>query len=73
MPNMLTGPTLRALRNLRGLSQADLAKKSGIAANAIANFETGKRDIRIATATKLLRALGVSVTYAIDGMTLSGP
>lgn len=73
MNSMITGKTLRAIRSLRGITQADLAIKAGISPTAIAEFETGKRDIRSSTIAKLCEALGVEVTYKVDGTTISGP
>lgn len=73
MNAMITGKTLRAIRSLRGVTQADLAVKAGISPTAIAEFETGKRDIRASTIAKLCEALGVEVTYKVDGTTISGP
>jgi transcriptional regulator with XRE-family HTH domain len=73
MNTMITGQRLRAIRALKNLSQAQLAELAGVPANAIAEFETGKRDIRASTIEKLCRALGVTVTYQVDGVTISGP
>jgi transcriptional regulator with XRE-family HTH domain len=70
---MITGPKLRAIRAIRGISQADLASKAGISPTAIAQFETGKRDLRTSTVQKLCEALGVKITYHIDGTDISGP
>ena len=68
---MITGKTLRAIRSLRGITQADLAIKAGISPTAIAEFETGKRDIRASTIAKLCKALGVAVTHTVDGVSIS--
>jgi transcriptional regulator with XRE-family HTH domain len=73
MKTMITGPKLRAIRALRGISQAKLAEDAGVAINAICEFEAGKRDIRASTVAKLCEALGVQVTYTVDGTTISGP
>lgn len=74
MSGMITGPTLRALRSLAGnLSQAELAERAKVSQTAIAEFETGKRDLRAATVTKLCEAMGVEVMYRVNGRTLSGP
>ena len=73
MNGMITGKTLRAIRSLRGVTQADLAAQAGVSPTAIAEFETGKRDIRASTIAKLCEALGVEVTYKVDGTTISGP
>ena len=73
MSAMLTGSTLRAIRALRHITQADLAIKAGVSPNAIAEYETGKRDLRAGTIRKLCEALGVTVTYRIDGTEITGP
>ncbi|MES2634027.1 MAG: helix-turn-helix transcriptional regulator [Pseudomonadota bacterium] len=70
---MLTGSTLRAIRALRHVTQADLAAKAGVSQTAIAEYETGKRDLRADTIRKLCEALGVQVTYKVDGTEISGP
>lgn len=73
MSTMLTGAKLRAIRALRNITQAHLAEKSGVSANAIAEYEQGKRDLRADTIRKLCEALGVQVTYKVDGTEISGP
>lgn len=70
---MLTGSKLRAIRALRGITQADLAAKAEISATAIAEFERDKRDLRTNTVIKLCEALGVTVTYTVDGTEITGP
>lgn len=70
---MLTPSMLRAIRALRGITQADLAEKAGVTQAAIAGFELGKRDLRGATIRKLCEALGVQVKYIVDGTEISGP
>ena len=70
---MLTGSKLRAIRALRGITQADLAAKAGISQTAVAEFEKDKRDLRTSTVVKLCDALGVQVTYKIDGTEITGP
>ena len=73
MTTMLTGSTLRAIRAIRHITQADLASKAGISPTAIAEYETGKRDLRADTIRKLCEALGVTVTYKVDGIEITGP
>ena len=73
MAAMLTGSTLRAIRALRHITQSDLAAKAGVSPTAIAEYETGKRDLRADTIRKLCEALGVQVTYTVDGTNISGP
>jgi len=70
---MITGPKLRAIRALRGMTQADLAAKSGVTQAAITGFESGKRDLRGETIRKLCEALGVQVIYRVDGTEITGP
>lgn len=73
MSTMLTGSKLRAIRALRGITQADLAAKAGVSATAVAEYELGKRDLRADTIRKLCDALGVQVKYIVDGTEISGP
>jgi len=73
MASMLTGPKLKAIRALRGVTQAQLAIDAGISQTAIAEYEKGKRELRTDTIRKLCDALGVTVTYSIDGTEISGP
>jgi transcriptional regulator with XRE-family HTH domain len=73
MSTMLTGSKLRAIRALTGMTQADLAAKSGVSPTAIAEYERDKRDLRADTIRKLCEALGVSVTYKIGDTEITGP
>lgn len=73
MSTMLTGPKLRAIRSLRGVTQAQLAETSGVSPTAIAEYEKGKRDLRADTIRKLCEALGVQVRYIVDGTEITGP
>ena len=70
---MLTGPKLRAIRAMRGMTQAQLAHAAGISPVSIATFESGKSDMRASTVVKLCEALDVRVTYSVDGTEISGP
>jgi transcriptional regulator with XRE-family HTH domain len=73
MFHMLTGKRLKAIRALRGVTQAALAESSGVSPTAIAEFEKDKRELRTDTIRKLCEALGVTVTYRVDGTEISGP
>lgn len=73
MSAMLSGQKLKAIRALRGVTQAQLADAAGVSPTAIAEYERGKRDLRADTIRKLCEALGVTVTYQVDGATISGP
>lgn len=68
---MMTAEKLKAIRTMRGMTQATLSELSGVSATAIAEYETGKRDLRVGTMRKLLTALGVSASYAIGSITIS--
>ena len=70
---VLTGQKLRAIRAMRGMTQAQLAELAGISPVSIATFESGKSDMRASTVVKLCEALGVRVTYTVDGTEISGP
>lgn len=54
---------LRAARELRALSQGDLARKSGLQSAAISHFETGRRRPSHANLLRLADALDVSTDY----------
>lgn len=73
MATMLTPSMLRAIRAIRGMTQADLAHKAGVSQVSIATFEAGKSDMRASTIVKLCEALGVTVVYRVDGTEISGP
>lgn len=73
MPSMLTGSKLRAIRALKGVTQAQLAAAAGVSPSAIAEFEKDKRDLRSDTIRKLCDALGVTVVYKVDGTEITGP
>lgn len=67
MSSMLTGSKLKAIRALRGVTQAQLAEASGVSPTAIAEYEKGRRELRTDTVRKLCESLGVVVTYRVDG------
>jgi transcriptional regulator with XRE-family HTH domain len=73
MSTMLTGSKLRAIRALTGITQAELAERSGVSPTAIAEYERDKRDLRADTIRKLCEALGVSVTYRVGDTEITGP
>lgn len=56
---------LRETRESLGLSQAELAQKSGLQAAAVSHFETGKRSPSFANLLKLSDALNVSTDYLL--------
>ena len=52
---------LRTLREVRGLTQADLGSRAAMGAASISHFETGQRIPSLDTLVKLADALSVSV------------
>ena len=68
---------LQQIRQSKGLSQGDLAKRTGLKPAAISHFETGQRKPSFDNLIKLADALGVSMDYlfgrdASDGSTPAG-
>lgn len=53
---------LREIRRLRGLSQKDVAKLSGVGEKTISSFETGQRigSLKLAQLKKMLKVYGMS-------------
>ena len=70
---MLTPGTLRAIRHMQRMTQAELSKRAGVSQVAIATFETSKTDMRASSIRKLMTALDVKVEWIIGDMRISGP
>ncbi|MEW6489580.1 MAG: helix-turn-helix transcriptional regulator [Thermodesulfobacteriota bacterium] len=67
---------LRAAREARGLSQAELAEKTGLQPSAVSHFETERRSPSFDNLKRLADALTVSTDYLlgrVDEMTGTGP
>ena len=59
---LLTGESaLRVYRDLRGLTQAELAAKAGVNRVTVAEIETGRKQGSVATLRALAGALGISL------------
>ena len=56
---------LKALRNEHGMSQAEFAKKIGVAQNTVSNWENGNRLIDTDTVTRIADYFSVSVDYLL--------
>ena len=56
------GMTLRALRETKGLSQAQLARKAKITREYVNRLEAGRNDPTVGVLQRLAKALGVPVT-----------
>lgn len=52
---------LKRVRRLRGMSQQDLAARSGVSQYTITEIETGRREPRPSTLRKLAKALDIEV------------
>lgn len=52
----------RVVRHKRGITQAQLAKRSGVSQSVIANFEAGNGNPTVNTLIKLAVGLGVQMT-----------
>ena len=62
------GKKLQALREAAGLSQTALAQRAGVSIDSLRNWEQDRVLPRIDAATKLARAMGVSLdALAVDG------
>lgn len=70
---VLTGPKLKAIRAIRGVTQEQLATSSRVSQTAIAEFEAGKREIRTDTLRRLCDALDVRVQYIVGDTVITGP
>ncbi len=59
---MTIGERLKRLREIKGLSQNELAKRAGVHRPTISELEAGRQqDVTVETAKRLARALGVSL------------
>jgi transcriptional regulator with XRE-family HTH domain len=54
------GKTVRQIRQAKGLSQAELAKRAGLSREYINKIEAGKYDPPLSTINALAEALGVT-------------
>ena len=57
---------LRAQREMKGLSQAELAKRSGLQPSAVSHFETGRRAPSFDNLRRLADALSVTIDYLLN-------
>jgi transcriptional regulator with XRE-family HTH domain len=56
---------LRETRDMRKLSQSDLAERSGLQPSAISHFETGRRSPSFDNLRRLADALAVTIDYLL--------
>lgn len=57
---------LRTVREMRGLSQRELAAAVGVSQSAIAQIETGRTQPTLANLKKIAEALDVSLCVLVD-------
>jgi transcriptional regulator with XRE-family HTH domain len=69
MPRAINPAALREIRQLVGVSQAELARRVGINRATLANIELGKHGVSPPVMRKLANALGSS----IDAITIPMP
>ena len=67
MNTYVTGNTIKALRELNRLTQADLAERIGVSSKTISKWETAKGLPDISLLQPLAQALGVSVIELMNG------
>ena len=63
----MLGTRIASLRQGRGLSQAELARRLNISSSAIGMYEQGRREPSVDTLIALAREFGVSLDYLLSG------
>ena len=67
MNSYVTGATVKALREARKLTQADLAEMIGVSSKTVSKWETGKGLPDISLLQPLAQALNISVIELMNG------
>lgn len=67
MNTYVTGATIKALRESRNLTQAELAKNIGVSIKTVSKWETAKGLPDISLLQPLAQALGISVIELMNG------
>ena len=70
MDNYITGATVRRLRELKGITQTQLAEQIGVSSKAVSKWETAKGLPDITLIEPLAMSLGVSVMELMSGNTV---
>ena len=71
MNTYVTGATIKALRENRQLTQAELAERIGVSSKTISKWETAKGLPDITLLQPLAQALGISVIELMNGQQIS--
>jgi len=64
---------LKAAREAKGLSQADLAERTGLQPSAVSHFETGRRAPSFDNLRILADALGVTTDFLLGRQRVEAP
>lgn len=64
------GQNLRRARLERGMTQADLARESGLTVTDVGRIERGTREIRLGTLARLLHGLGAAPEELLSALRL---
>ena len=67
MDAYVTGTTVKALREGRGMTQAELAERIGVSSKTVSKWETGKGLPDISLLQPLAGALGISLIELMNG------
>lgn len=67
MNQYITGAVIKELREKRGLTQAELAKKLNVSDKSVSKWETGKGYPDISLLTPIANVFGISVTELLSG------
>lgn len=70
MDTYVTGITIKALREKKGITQGELSELLGVSSKAVSKWETGKGLPDISLIVPLANALSVSVTELMSGETV---
>ena len=70
MNTYVTGATIKKLRELKGITQQQLANEIGVSSKAVSKWETAKGLPDISLVEALSQALGVSVMELMSGETV---
>lgn len=70
MDTKTVGSQIRQCRKMKGLTQEELAKETGLSTMSIRRYESGQRIVAEETLRKIASALGVT-TFETLGITLS--
>ncbi len=62
------GQTIIIWRNAKGLTQSDLARRSGVSRPNLSAIEQGARDLTLGTLRRIALAMGVSAGTLVDGV-----